>query len=88
MFYTYCLRSLKTNKFYIGFTNDLKRRFIEHNKKQGGKFTSKNGPWKLIFYEAHQNKADAVIMEQFYKSGYGRGVLKQKLTNYLDSEVV
>ncbi len=41
MFYTYCLESQKTFKIYIGFTNNLKRRFEEHNKGKGGDFTAK-----------------------------------------------
>lgn len=57
----------------------------EHNNKQGGNFTAKNGPWKLIFYEAHTNEADARKMELFYKSGYGREVLKDKLKNHLSN---
>jgi len=31
MYYVYVLLSLKDKKFYIGFTNDLKRRLKEHN---------------------------------------------------------
>lgn len=83
MFYAYCLQSLKNGKLYIGYTGDLKKRFAEHNKKSGGSFTRKNCPWKLIFYEAYVDKRDAQAMEQFYKSGYGREVLKGKLNYYL-----
>lgn len=84
MFYVYCLDSLKNRKKYIGFTNDLKKRFKEHNNGTGCEFTKKNGPWKLIFYEAHLNEIDARKMELFYKSGYGREVLKDKIKNYLN----
>lgn len=83
MFYVYCLESIKNKKLYIGYTDNLKRRFKEHNDKTGGDFTAKNGPWKLIFYEAHINEVDAREMERFYKSGYGREVLRDKLKNYL-----
>ncbi len=82
MYYVYFLESLKNSKHYIGYTDDLKRRFKEHNEKRGSEFTSKNGPWKLIFYEAHINEQDAREMERFYKTGYGREVLKGKLKNY------
>ena len=89
MYYTYCLQSLSNNKLYIGYTNNLKRRFQEHNDKKGGDFTSKNGPWKLIFYEAFLEKIDAKTQENFYKTGYGREVLKNKLKNYFNhSEIV
>lgn len=85
MHYVYCLQSLKNAKLYIGYTSDLKRRVAEHNHKQGGSFTEKNGPWKLIFYEAHHNKKDAGKMEKFYKTGYGREVLQGKLKDYFSS---
>ncbi|HBU06447.1 MAG TPA: excinuclease ABC subunit C [Candidatus Magasanikbacteria bacterium] len=89
MYYTYCLESIKNKKLYIGFTNNLKRRFLEHNNGLGGEFTKNNGPWKLIFYEAHINENDARKMELFYKSGYGREILKGKLDNYFkNSEIV
>lgn len=86
MFYAYCLESLKNRKLYIGYTHDLRTRLKEHNDKHGSDFTSKNGPWKLIFYEAHVNEQDARKMELFYKSGYGREILKDKLKNYFKNK--
>lgn len=83
MFYVYCLESIRNKKLYIGYTENLRRRFSEHNQEQGGHFTKRNGPWKLIFYEAHLDKQDARAMELFYKSGYGREVMRGKLKNYL-----
>ena len=56
MYYVYCLESIKCDKLYIGKTGNLKKRYKEHNSKRGGEFTSKNGPWKLIFYEAFLSK--------------------------------
>jgi len=85
MFYTYVLRSLKNKRLYTGFTNDLKRRFKEHNEKRGGEYTSKNGPFELLFYEAYTDKKDAMKAEKFFKTGYGREVLKDKLENCFNS---
>ncbi|MBU1895939.1 GIY-YIG nuclease family protein, partial [Patescibacteria group bacterium] len=64
MFYVYFLESIKNQKHYTGFTDDLKRRLIEHNAEMGGNFTSKNGPWKVIYYEAYPNKKDAQEAEK------------------------
>lgn len=83
MYYTYVLIILKIYKLYIGYTEDLKKRFKQHNSKRGGDYTSKNGPYKLIFYEAFLNEEDARQQEKFYKTGYGREVLKEKLKNTL-----
>jgi len=85
MFYVYILKSKKNQRLYTGITNDLRRRFREHNEKRGSIYTSKNAPFDLIFYEAYLNKKDATKAELFFKSGYGREVLKDKLENYFKS---
>lgn len=72
---------------YVGVTGDLKRRIDEHNSKIGGKYTKKNGPFKLVFYEAFVNKKDATKDELFFKTGYGREVLKGKLENFLKDNI-
>ena len=83
MWYFYVLESLKDGSLYKGHTKDLKRRVgEEHNKRRGGAFTSKHAPYRLIYYEGYLEKADAVKSENFLKTGYGREVLKEKLTNY------
>jgi len=52
MFYVYVLLSLKDGKFYIGYTEDLKRRLKEHNS--GKNISTKSRlPLKLIYYESH-----------------------------------
>lgn len=84
MVYTYVLYSLKSKRLYIGHTADLKQRVNEHNKGIGGNYSNKNKPFKLIFYEAFLAKEDAVKQEKFYKSGYGREVLKEKIAKSLE----
>ena len=83
MWYTYNLWSLKSKRLYTGFTNDLRRRFREHNVKQGGKYTSANAPFKLLHYEAFLSKSEAIKQEKFYKSGYGKEVLREKISETL-----
>ena len=84
MYYTYALYSLKSKKLYIGSTGDLKQRIEDHNNGRGGRYTSINRPFKLVFYEAFLAKSDAEKQEKFYKTGYGRGVLKDKIKSSLD----
>lgn len=84
MYYVYVLLSLKNKRFYVGCTEDLKKRVGEHNKGIGSTFTKHNRPYKLIFYEAFLDKKDATKQELFYKSGYGREVLKEKIKNSVD----
>ena len=84
MWYFYVIESLKNSKWYKGYTGNLKRRFAEHNQKRGGSFTKKMAPFKLIYYEAYLEKTDAADAERFYKTGYGREILKGKLKHYLN----
>lgn len=82
MFYLYAIESLKNKRIYIGSTGDIKKRILEHNSERGSIYTKKNTPFKLIFYEAFIDKKDAQKAEKFFKTGYGREVLKDKLENY------
>jgi putative endonuclease len=79
MYYVYVLLSTKTNRLYTGYTENLRRRFQEHQSGNGGKYTTINKPFKLVYYEAFLEKKDATKQELFYKSGYGREVLNQKI---------
>ena len=71
MFYVYLLKSPKTEQIYVGFTEDLKRRFAEHQKLQRHK------GWMLIYYEAYRNCEDAAERERRLKS-YGSALQKLK----------
>ena len=79
MWYVYVLKSKKNSRLYTGFTSNLKIRLEQHNMKCGGVYTSKNGPFDLIYYESYKDKRDATKAELFWKSGYGREVLKDKI---------
>jgi len=82
MFYTYLLQSLKDKKWYTGFTNDLRKRFNEHNSNKV--YSTKNrGPFKLIYYEACLNEQDARAREEYLKSGMGKRYLKNRLKRFL-----
>jgi putative endonuclease len=65
----------------------LRRRLKEH---QEGKAvaTSDRGPWRLIYYEAYLEEADALGREKFLKSGGGRRLLKAQLKHHLSKHPV
>ena len=66
MFYVYMLHSKKYDELYIGSTNDLKRRIIEHNKGQV-ESTKFKKPYKLLYYEAYNIESDARRREKMLK---------------------
>jgi len=80
-YYVYVLLSLKDWKFYIGFTNNLKRRFREHQRGENIS-TSKRLPVRLIFYEAFLSKDDAQRRERYFKTAKGKTTLRQMLRDY------
>jgi len=82
MFYTYVLYSSKDKKFYIGFTKDLKKRLFEHMKGKVAS-TANRLPIKLIYYEACLNENDALKREKYFKTGFGRRFLKNRVETYL-----
>ena len=78
MFYVYVLKSLKNGRFYTGSTNNIERRFIEHNSGQT-KYTRIAGPFELVYKESYITNLEAVRREKFLKTGKGREFLKQVL---------
>ena len=85
MFFVYVLQSLKDKKLYIGYTDNLAERFKKHNDGQV-KSTNPLKPFKIIYYEAHQNKYDAIVKEKFLKTGWGYNYLKRSLKNYFEAK--
>ena len=81
MYYTYVLLSEKDGNYYVGYTKDLKLKFVQHQK--GRVESTKNRlPLKLIYYEACINQYDALKREKYLKTHYGRLFLKNRLKNW------
>ncbi len=78
IYYTYVLKSKLDDYLYIGYTNDLKSRVREHNL--GRVIATKNRrPLMLIYYEACLDKDKAIKREKYFKTGFGRRFLKQRI---------
>jgi len=87
MFYVYTLESSKDGSWYIGYSENSRRRIKSHNDGLVSS-TQKKRPLRLIYYEAYLNKYDALGRETFLKSGAGRRYLKKQLKNYLSERLV
>ena len=68
-FHTYILQNTK-GTFYIGHADDLECRLSVHNDTRPGqgKFTHKNGPWKLVWSEPHSDRSSSMKREREIKS--------------------
>jgi len=62
MFYTYILYSKSINKYYVGHTSDLEKRFERHGKDKS-KFTGQCNDWELIKYVEYESKSEAIKLE-------------------------
>lgn len=74
--YVYILKSINHNKHYVGLTDNVDRRFFEHNKGWVNK-TRRYRPYQLIHVELTNNRKQARELEEFFKSGYGREIIKE-----------
>ena len=80
MFGVYVLENAK-DQFYIGHTNNLKNRLSSHNRtgKTLGKFTRKNGPWRLVWSEEQADRAIAMRREREIKSWKSARLIRERL---------
>lgn len=53
--------------YYTGYTNNLAKRIAVHNKGKGAKYTRARRPVRCIYYEAFENKHDAMSAEYHFK---------------------
>lgn len=83
-YYTYVLISEKDGNFYTGYTENLIRRYAEHNKGKN-ESTKHRRPLKLIYYEACLNIEDAKRREKYLKSGIGKKFIKMRIKKYLNN---
>ena len=78
MYYCYILKSQKDNTYYIGSTQDLKRRLAKHNHKEV-RYSSTKAPFKLIWYSGFVTKEKAIDFEMYLKSSSGFAFRNKRL---------
>ncbi|MCR5194185.1 MAG: GIY-YIG nuclease family protein [Alphaproteobacteria bacterium] len=77
MYYVYILQSVNfPDRFYIGYTEDLKRRLNQHNDEHFG-HTDKYRPWRIKDYFAINDEIKARNFEKYLKSQSGREFIKK-----------
>lgn len=78
MYYVYVLKSKIDNKHYYGFTVNLKERLINHNNGEV-KFTKLRRPFEVVYFEKVSDIITARKKEKYFKSGFGRKYIKNKI---------
>ena len=82
MYYVYLLKSPKTDQISVGFTENLRQRYRDHQK------LPRRAGWILIYYEAYRDRQDAVDRERKLKN-YGSSLhgLKRRLRGSLNLRI-
>ena len=67
MYFVYILTNRNNTVIYIGVTNDIRRRIMEHMKKEIDGFTKKYNVSKLVYFEEYSDINDAIKREKQLK---------------------
>jgi predicted GIY-YIG superfamily endonuclease len=78
MHYVYVLKSLSTGRHYIGESSNLKLR-LEQHRSGSCRTTSRQRPWKLVWYAAFDDRSKALSFEKYLKSGSGFAFSRKRL---------
>jgi len=65
--FVYLLASRKYGTLYLGVTSDLSKRLFEHENGLTPGFTSQYGVKTLVWFEEHENIANAIAREKSMK---------------------
>jgi putative endonuclease len=76
----YILQSQKNFSYYVGSTEDIDRRFREHNAGQT-KSTRHLIPWKLVFFKVYSDIAIAKKIECKIKKLKSRRIIEKIILN-------
>ena len=79
MHYVYLLHSESRDEYYVGETSNVEQRLASHNL--GENISTKHGvPWKLIYFEAYEDRSAALAREHRLKHhGKGLSELKKRI---------
>jgi predicted GIY-YIG superfamily endonuclease len=79
MHFVYLIRSIsRTNKTYVGMTEDVESRLKAHNEGLCPS-TSRFRPWEIVTYVAVQTGDQARNLEQYLKTGSGHAFAHKHL---------
>ncbi|OGG11664.1 hypothetical protein A2Z00_00005 [Candidatus Gottesmanbacteria bacterium RBG_13_45_10] len=73
---TYILRSKKDGRYYIGSTDNLKNRLLQHNNGQS-RYTKGRGPFIIVYREDYQTRSEAKKREYYLKSLKSRTAIEK-----------
>ena len=89
MFYVYILYSASSDKYYVGYTDNIERRLLEHNSSERTTYTSKHRPWILKkCIELDGSRSFAMKIEKAIKKLKSRVLLEKIITDINDASAL
>ncbi len=76
--FVYVIKSIIKDFTYIGSTNDIRRRILEHNNGLV-QSTKAFRPYEIVAYIAVKSKQKARALEKYFKTGSGKAILKKRI---------
>jgi len=83
MWFTYIIRNDVNNRFYIGSTNNIKRRLKEHSRSKRQSIAH-FGTYRLIYKEEYTTRSEAFQRERQIKAYKGGNAFKKLLREKAD----
>jgi putative endonuclease len=86
MSFLYILQSQTNSRYYIGVSDSLDRRFIEHQHGQTPS-TRGRGPWILVYTESYPTRTEALARERQLKSWKSHKALEQLIEENQQNQI-
>ncbi|MFI0429136.1 GIY-YIG nuclease family protein [Mariniflexile sp. HMF6888] len=90
MYYCYITSNKNRTVLYIGYTDNLKRRLVEHSKGIGAVFTKMYKATDLVYFETFDNKKEAKKRESQLKNWHKEwkwNLIKKSNPNLITLEI-
>ncbi|WP_069131964.1 GIY-YIG nuclease family protein [Rhodohalobacter halophilus] len=81
-YYVYILYSVSVDRYFVGQTSNLENQLKRHNEGKN-KYTKSGIPWKLMYQEGFDERAEAMSKEEKIKSSESR----EQLRRYIESGI-
>jgi putative endonuclease len=84
MFVVYIIYSTKLNRYYVGTTNNINKRLLEHNTGfYEESYTVRGIPWVLVLSYSCKSSDKAYKLEKFIKNMKSRKFIERIIDDFL-----
>ena len=82
-YWLYILSSQRKHTFYVGVSEEPKRRLVYHNNESKG-YTQRYRPWKIVYRQECSDKSQALRAERKVKSWKSKKMIGYLISGRID----